>query len=985
MSGKKKLGYGLLAAAFLYLFFHLHLLNLNPFTAVKADTPSMAVSGQDGCLFVIDQSGKRFYKVDQKERIVFLQNGKRKSGNHFYEIKDLTTDKDGNIYILDIRRRDTGRRVESERILKYSPKGKFQSVIYQVDYGEKTVLKNNIYKLDFISDTLAWFQFTPDGYEICRENGEKKEYNYPDASNMLVDFSLNPVTGCHGYLTKLGEIYEETEKGELVKVYSIEGKEGYFIPWDLAYDKNGVLYYADIGQRAIFQVGKDGKAQKVLQNNSMEIREDTTLEWIKSCPIYYNLNLGEALATTDTYGIVTIKDERLSYSDQYKLSFLLWLQCAAAWIIAFLGLACGVFFIVRLADYLTKVKSMSIKMVTGLLAGTLVMTILFTLVIMKDWNTRMTDEMIRRVSSVSSLVAELVPADKVDAIDSVEDYMNRDYQEVRSRLRNLFIGENGYAQDLYCVIYRIQNGMVTLSYSIEDYVGAVYPYDWPYEGADEETIMEEQVQKSYIGLSTTEGSFLFVLSPIVNDEGKSVGIMEVGTDLYAFQQDNRNMVFQVIISALVMAVTIILIIFEVLEFIQGRNAFVKNRSSASLVSRAFIPVEMTRIYVFIIFFITNMTRGFLPIYLMKLAKTEETFGISPEILISLALSCEVLFGALTSFGGNVIIRFLGRRKTAVMGSLLFAAGLSLRAAVPTILSFIAGNAIMGAGWGVLLLIVQVMIAEREEEEKTKGFTGYTAASLSGVNCGVVFGAFLINWLSYRAILGIIGVLSLGTVVFSVLYIWDEKGVDIKPQRKEKEGKGLSAMGFLLSPRVFLYFAAIVVPVVAGGYFLSYLYPILAEGFGVSETDIGYSYLLNGLCIICLGNALTNYLVKRFFKKLTLAFSLVFYAGAFIAYGLFPGLGTLLAALVLLGLSDSFGLPVQGTYYTDLEEVEKYGLDKAMGIYSLFENMAQVAGSFIFAFILMKGVEKGLIAAGAALGVLAVVFMVFGQGKRKSED
>ncbi len=45
--------------------------------------------------------------------------------------------------------------------------------------------------------------------------------------------------------------------------------------------------------------------------------------------------------------------------------------------------------------------------------------------------------------------------------------------------------------------------------------------------------------------------------------------------------------------------------------------------------------------------------------------------------------------------------------------------------------------------------------------------------------------------------------------------------------------------------------------VAGGYFLAYLYPLLGENLGISETNIGYSYLLNGVCIICLGGFLTK--------------------------------------------------------------------------------------------------------------------------------
>lgn len=465
--------------------------------------------------------------------------------------------------------------------------------------------------------------------------------------------------------------------------------------------------------------------------------------------------------------------------------------------------------------------------------------------------------------------------------------------------------------------------------------------------------------------------------------------MEVGTDLYNFQQANRKMIFEVMTSAVVLAVTMILIMSEILIFGQGQEK--RKRALALGGDKTQIPAAMLRILVFLIFFVTNIPKAFLPIYIMKQAETESVLGLSPALLVSIALSAEVLFGALTSFGGSVVLRWLGRRKTAVFGSILFGVGLTMRALIPTIASFIIGNAVMGAGWGFLLLIVQVMIAEKDPEEKTEGFTGYTAASLSGVNCGVVFGAFLINWLNYQSVLMIIGVLSFTALLFSLLYIYDERKTDAEMtvaeggEKKQALGSGMSTARFLLSPHVLLYFIGIVIPVVAGGYFLAYLYPLLGENLGISETNIGYSYLLNGVCIICLGGFLTKQLTRRLGQKGSLALAAVLYAGAFLIYAVWPGISTLMVLLVLLGASDSYGLPAQSTYYTDMKEVQAYGYDKAMGVYSLFENMSQVFGSFIFGIIYVNGVTVGLTIAGGVIFAAAVLFFLFGEKVDAGEE
>ena len=100
-----------------------------------------------------------------------------------------------------------------------------------------------------------------------------------------------------------------------------------------------------------------------------------------------------------------------------------------------------------------------------------------------------------------------------------------------------------------------------------------------------------------------------------------------------------------------------------------------------------------------------------------------------------------------------------------------------------------------------------------------------------------------------------------------------------------------------------------------------------------------------------------------------------YAVAFFVVAWYQSIPALLIALVLLGLSDGFGLPLQTSYYTDLDEVRDFGYDRAIGIYSLFENGAQTAGSFLFSYVLLIGVKEGLLLVIALLLILAFVFFL----------
>jgi predicted MFS family arabinose efflux permease len=145
-------------------------------------------------------------------------------------------------------------------------------------------------------------------------------------------------------------------------------------------------------------------------------------------------------------------------------------------------------------------------------------------------------------------------------------------------------------------------------------------------------------------------------------------------------------------------------------------------------------------------------------------------------------------------------------------------------------------------------------------------------------------------------------------------------------------------------------------------------------YGLSETKIGYSFLINGLIVICLSNILTGYFTKKVKKAYSLVIASLLYSAAFLCVAYMQNVLSLIIVLVLLGLSDSFGLPLQTSYYTDLEAVKKYGYDKSIGIYSLFENIAQAGGSFIFSYVLIIGVKKGLI---VVLGIVAVLAIIFG--------
>ena len=158
--------------------------------------------------------------------------------------------------------------------------------------------------------------------------------------------------------------------------------------------------------------------------------------------------------------------------------------------------------------------------------------------------------------------------------------------------------------------------------------------------------------------------------------------------------------------------------------------------------------------------------------------------------------------------------------------------------------------------------------------------------------------------------------------------------------------------------------------------------------GMSETYIGYAYILSGVCAVIFGSRLTEFFSARNKKVLGLLLSAILYASAFLIVAGYMTVYSLLVALVIVGLADCFGTPLLSGYFTDLKEVESFGYEKSMGLYSLIGNGAETLGSFIFGMILIGGVERGLALFATVLVLIAIVFALvstFKKGKKNGQE
>ncbi|MDE7275226.1 MAG: MFS transporter [Lachnospiraceae bacterium] len=901
-----------------------------------------------GRRLVLDQSGERFSFVSGEDVIEFQRCSSAYGVRQFSKV---IAGNDGTIYLLGNTKSDANH-IDQEMVITCSQEGQYLETYLLCTY-EQPRLSCSIMGIYLMDDRAVIAQKLENSIVVRALTGEViGTYAYEGAQERLASAAID---------ARNGQLYVVQYNGIIVSIDMADGGQRICydashveksVPRDISVDRSGTVYVTDIGTRECFILGRQGR---------VDIRE-----WEESMPflerdICYFIDATHGLTAVSENKLHIYKDaqvrciETAAYSEA-MLAAQNWELFGCVLVAACIGC-----YLLSAIYYFVKKASQYARFALVITTGTILVAGMVTLVVIPRYIDRVLEATLARAQVASGLTASALPTDAMRTLKTPSDFDSEAYDQIRMVVRKHFITEDEWINDLYCTIYMVLDDVITAVYCIQEDTGVIYPYGWDYEGSDEQEIMTTGEGKVYTSSYSSEGNYLFTLNPVFDEDGSVVGLIEVGTDTDVIYEEIYEILFDLLLHVAALTVVIILVSIELLSFVHPRMREDKNAS--------LVPNNVLRLCVFLIFFVTNISTSFLPIYSMTLAKGIN--GIPKEIIAAIPISAEVVAGAVMSLLGANVVRRMGVRRSAVCCSLLIAAGFFIRLA-PTIWMLILSNIVIGIGWGVVLLIINTAIAQKEDEQKDIGFADYSAAALNGVNCGVVFGGFMVGVLDAVHIFLLTGIFS----VVIVALVWRHFRRDsLKSEEHEISGPKKSLIYFLTRKRIWTFLLMIVFPVIACGYYLNYMYPILGESYGLQESYIGYSYLLNGICVISFSTLLTNVMEKHFKKQYAMGIGVLIYAAAFFMVGTYQNIWVLLLSLILLGIADSFALPMQTSYFTDLKEVEDYGYDRAIGVYSLFENGAQSAGSFIFGSVLLLGVRQGLyVMIGITLG-LAVVFVL----------
>jgi len=972
--------------------------------AVNAPT-GYAHDGGNGREYLVTEGGKEVWALNGAREYLFSIGGGKRAGG-FYSAQDAVSGGDGNLYIHDQVKNKNGKEIDSERIAVFNARGQFQDCLFELEHeymdGEN---RNRILGMAWVDGALRFIRTDRDALALCRLDTdagtvvEERSYPYENAFRLVADAALSQKLEVY-FSDKLGSVWQAGEDGGHRRIYdaATHGTADFFsIAADLGCDGRGNVYFNDVGLREIRRITPTGSVDTIIARgepmterprdfNKLPIYSAFTVSGDGLVTAAYSDTCFDAQSNTQIYNYklylksggmdVEMNGSLLDKAGSVKARG--WLAVAA---IAVLLLLAG-FAAVRLFRAQKGVRLSRTAGIQIVVVGTaLLVSVIVSGVILNSTNGWYIQELTNRISNMAALMARDLDTEAVKSLDDPKDYGGREYQAVDSSIKEVLGSDINRERGVYAVLYRVRQDIVCAVYSDEGEHGALWPMEGTYQDSAEERIYQTGEPLEFTAFSSAEGRYMFTLAPIFDEKDQVIGLIEVGIDLYSFNESNRTLIRETILIVLMLIVTLILLFSEATVFAGAVKNSLRERRQ-----RAPVSVDIVRPLAFIIFFAGNMSTTFLPLFGRGL--WDPSMGLQQEVAIALPLSAEVLFTAVFSLLGGFIVDRVGVRRLILIGGTIFAGGLVMCGVAPNLWLLIAGNGVLGVGEGLVLVSLNTFISGYEEEQqRNRGFSGYNAAYLSGMNCGTVVGSLLAERVGYRPVFYGAGAVAAAALLLVALCLRHNQAAAGAVGTEKKAG-GMSTPQFLSSPRVFAFFLFMLTPYLICASFLSYFFPVYGEENGLSTSFVAQAFLLSGVIAIYLGPALTSFVQKRLGARRSLILAAGIYVGCFVLFSLHASVAVCFVIIGLLAVADSFGLSMQAVYFSDLPEVRQYGEGKAMGLNSAVESAAQTAGPVIFAGVLLLGVERGVMLLAQCVGALLMLFVLSGlllrrRGEKKS--
>ncbi len=972
-SGKRKNGrrFGWLLAAFavvavaclVFAWLHRGELILSP-TYMIESTSEMSF-GQDGQTVVIDNGKQTLLLLDAEGKLIRRYDG-GSDETPFYYAAYVVQAPDNSIYVADLKYGDRGLLLDWERIIRLD--GEESQVVYEIDYSlwaeDNTPMQyGRILELQEYDGSVYFLIDMVNRIDLKKigPDGAVQDLGSVPAEGVKTDAS---------YDVKTGQVVVISRNGQ-VTVYPLDGgparpakldKE--LMPFDIA-ARNGQVYYTEIQDLVVrhFPIddpaadGEFASLEDILFK--LDVSSDGQNVLATNQAGFYRLSVGAdgEYASADYVDSAPIAD--------FYRSVITWIALAVGVLLALFVLFHLLRFLIpRIAENETAMRAILIVL------AALAVAFIVSSSLLKSLLTSSTDASKTQLELFTQYLLSRMDVDVLKKIDSQENFNDENFIALHEQLSGPVKESYENGQYYYYVIYRERNGFFRAVTDSEKSSPCWTPV-YENEGNDYANVLHTGKSVSVSEISAY-GAWAFQLTPIRDNDGSIIGVLEVGQSLVAVEQRQNEIKREVIVSTAIGTIVVAMLLIE-LAFLVG---FIqKRKKSLHPDTTDLVPV---RTIMFLSYLADAMQDAFIAILCSQLYKGG--LPVPDGVAIALPMSLQLLMMALFSLMAGRLTEKLGSRRSISIGMAIEFSGFLICLLMGSYWGLLFGKMLIGAGMGIIYVGCNTVSATGGTEEKVSAaFAGVSAGTLSGVTIGAGLSSVLLTMGGWHLIY-LAGCIIVG--IGLILALTSGNVMPLKTDKEVPEAGRMRLREFLFSRRVLGFFILMLVPFMMSLSYREYFFPLFAQENGIDEVRIGQIYLLCGIMVIYIGPALSSLLLRKLGagKSVVLASAVV--GLDMLIFIIHPSLISVIIGVVIVSVVSSFAYTCQYTYVEQLPESAAYSEGRAMGVYSVFESLGQTIGPVAYGGLLAFGYRKGISIFCGAMFALIVVFLLLQWKKQR---
>ncbi len=919
--------------------------HLMPFTnSYRFEGPSNIFFGEQNNTYVIDNGKKTIIILDENKKYANELIG-GSLDKEFYYASQICDDAEGNIYIVDVVYSGVGTRIERERILKYDKQGRYLGTLFEKVYEESEApyQYGNIFYLQNRGTELEFGLHNGNSIEQYFMNfdgtvSDPRSWNADlEISDLAYDFTSDRMI----ITTRQGNVVGLEKDGTEEVLWDGEGTK---IPWMVAVDDAGSIYFSELTNYAIYK---------------LDAETCNTIATSDSCYYTVEVNRNQDVITTDYSGICYVDSESENYIAEvgiknHMLRILTWLAAVATGVYVFTGLILLIRQIVR-----RTVNKEQLVRIVMVLSGSILCTAVVSVFMLRSMAENQDDIMLQRLDLFADLMMQELDIEGLISLERIDEYQSESYCQIREPLDKMVDTAYENGSYYYYTIYVRDGKYINAVLDYERTLTTKHPtYEWGDNVYTQVLQSGERVQMPRE--NSAYGTWTFVLHPIRNAQGENIGLLEIGTNVDDVKREQRSLQREILFTAIISAIVIIMILLEVLFLFSNWSAAKADIDSPT----TYVPL---RTIIFMIYLSSCLQDPFV----VQLCKRlyDGALPISDSIASSLPISAGVFMAAVASFVAGRLIARTGTKKTMIAAAIFSVIGFVLCSVGGQYYTLLIGKALIGMGMGAVYVTSNTLATlGRTEEERRKAFADINVGVLSGVTVGDGFGSVLLTFGNYQM------VYIVGAFIMVLALVILIQCRSLKPEPK-KTGGSIRFAKFMFNWRVLPYFLLILLPFMIMVAYRDYFFPLYAEEHGMSEVTIGRVLLLCGLVIIYVGPILAEWMLRKLGSQKAMFVSSLLVFVVILVYICVPGMTSMLVGVVGMSIIVSFAYTCQYAYFSSVPECDRYGEGNAMSVYTMIENGGQTLGPIVFGAILVFGNVQGVRYIGYFFGAMLALYLV----------